>query len=98
MSTRATRAITASRASSLELAPKTNRRMGASRRERREDFMNNQISRRDVIAKLGTAAGVAVFGPRGARAQQAAPARTAPPTVISSPPRDFTPGAAPVSY
>src|SRR2546427_9805335 len=67
---------------------------------RLEVFMKNEISRRDVIATIGAAAGVALFAPRGARAQQAAqaPARTAPPTVISSPPRDFTPGATPVSY
>src|SRR2546427_13213405 len=67
---------------------------------RLEVFMKNEISRRDVIATIGAAAGVALFVPRGARAQQAAqaPARTAPPTVISSPPRDFTPGATPVSY
>src|SRR2546428_11570046 len=67
---------------------------------RLEVFMKNEISRRDVIATIGAAAGVALFVPRSARAQQAAqaPARTAPPTVISSPPRDFTPGATPVSY
>jgi gluconolactonase len=62
--------------------------------------MNNGISRRDVMAKLGAAAGVAVFVPRSARAQQGAPtpAKADPPTVISNPPRDFTPGAAPVTY
>src|SRR3977135_4728613 len=62
--------------------------------------MKDEISRRDVFAKIGAAAGIALFAPRGARAQQAAqaPARTNPPTVISNPPRDFTPGATPVSY
>ena len=62
--------------------------------------MKDEISRRDVFAKIGAAAGIALFVPRGARAQQAAqaPAKTNPPTVISNPPRDFTPGATPVSY
>jgi gluconolactonase len=65
-----------------------------------DSAVKNEISRRDVIAKIGAAAGAAVFVPRGARGQQAAqvPARTAPPSVISSPPRDFSPGATPVSY
>src|SRR5438128_12361581 len=67
---------------------------------RSEVFMRNEISRRDVMTKIGAAAGIALFVPRGARAQQAAraPAKTDPPTVISTPPRDFTPGATPVSY
>src|SRR4030095_1911858 len=67
---------------------------------RSEVSMRNDISRRDVMMKIGVVAGVAAFVPRGARAQQAAqaPARTTPPTVISSPPRDFTPGATPVTY
>ncbi len=64
------------------------------------------ISRRDAIHRLGTAAGVAAFVPRIVSAQAAAqtpqtppqPARTSPPSVISNPPRDFTPGAQPVTY
>src|SRR6202030_4017889 len=66
----------------------------------REVFMNNEMSRRDVMTKIGAAAGVALFVPRPARAQQGAqaPTKTSPPTVISSPPRDFGPGAAPVTY
>jgi gluconolactonase len=62
--------------------------------------MDNRISRRDVLGKLGSAAAVVVFAPRTARAQ-GAPAqapRPNPPTVISNPPRDFTPGAQPVTY
>jgi gluconolactonase len=58
------------------------------------------ITRRDFAFKAG-AAGVAVFAPRLAAAQQptqAPPARVNPPSVISSPPRDFTPGAQPVTY
>jgi len=58
---------------------------------------NLQFSRRDLIHKLGAAAGVAAFAPSLARAQGQAP-RPNPPTVVSSPPRDFTPGATPVTY
>src|SRR4030095_15726827 len=63
----------------------------------------SMITRRQVIHRLGTAAGVVAFAPRFANAQQAqqtaqAPARVSPPTVISNPPRDFTPGAQPVTY
>src|SRR5260221_1589597 len=59
------------------------------------------ISRRDVLQKIGAAAGIAAFAPRALAAQGAlAPAqpRVGPPTVISNPPRDFTPGAPPVTY
>jgi gluconolactonase len=62
--------------------------------------MDNRISRRDVLGKLGSAAAVVAFAPRTAGAQ-GAPAqapRPNPPTVISNPPRDFTPGAQPVTY
>ena len=44
------------------------------------------FSRRDLIQKIGAAAGVAAFVPRAVLAQQAAP-RVAPSTVISNPPR-----------
>ena len=62
--------------------------------------MNSEMSRRELMTRVGAAAGVAFLTPRSARAQQAAqaPAKTNPPTVISNPPRDFTPGATPVSY
>jgi gluconolactonase len=63
--------------------------------------MKNEITRRDALTKMGGAAGVLLFATTGARAQQGAPpapAKTSPPTVISSPPRDFTPGATPVTY
>src|SRR4026209_1521548 len=66
----------------------------------REVFMKNEISRRELMTRVGAAAGVAFFVPRDADAQQAAqaPARINPPSVISNPPRDFTPGATPVTY
>jgi gluconolactonase len=59
------------------------------------------ISRREVIARIGAAAGVAAFTPRLAGAQApAAPVpfrggKTDPPSVISNPPRDFS---QPVTY
>jgi gluconolactonase len=66
------------------------------------------ISRRDAIQKIGTVAGVAAFVPRSVHAEApqaqpqqqapAQPARTSPPSVISNPPRDFTPGAQPITY
>ena len=52
------------------------------------------VSRRDVITRIGAAAGVAAFAPRLA-AQTAQPAKTDPPSVISNPPRDFS---QPVTY
>ena len=59
------------------------------------------MSRRDLLRTLGGATGALALA-RGAGAQaqatQTAPLRTAPPTVVSTPPRDFTPGAPPVSY
>ena len=65
--------------------------------------MKREISRRQVIQRIGAAAGVAAFVPRVLAAQAAqapaqSPARVGPPTVISNPPRDFTPGAQPVTY
>src|SRR5215510_4197573 len=59
------------------------------------------ISRREAISRLATAVGTAAFVPRmlTAAAQTAqTPARSNPPSVISNPPRDFTPGAQPVTY
>jgi gluconolactonase len=64
-------------------------------------MQNGSISRRDVLQKLGAAAGIAALAPRALTAQagaQAAPPRLGPPTVVSNPPRDFTPGAQPVTY
>lgn len=62
----------------------------------------NALSRRDVLLRLGGAAGLAVVSGASIRAQgqvaQAAPARLGPPTVISAPPRDFSPGAPPTTY
>src|SRR5882672_7142396 len=61
-----------------------------------------QVSRRNLIHTVGAASGIAILAPRVARAQaqpsQPAPPRTSPRTVVSDPPRDFTPGALPVTY
>ena len=60
-----------------------------------------RYSRRDLIYTLGATAGLIGLRSRAARAQaqtQTMPARTDPRTVISTPPRDFTPGAQPVPY
>jgi hypothetical protein len=59
------------------------------------------MTRRELTLKMGALAGLAAVSPRLARAQapQAiVPARSSPPSVISNPPRDFSPGAPPVTY
>lgn len=54
------------------------------------------LSRRDLIATLGlTTAGVAAGWPAALRAQNARPG---PPSVVSTPPRDFSPEAPPTTY
>jgi gluconolactonase len=61
-----------------------------------------KTNRRDALQKIGAAAGLAALVPRVLEAQNATapapPSRVSPPSVISSPPRDFTPGAQPVTY
>jgi gluconolactonase len=59
-----------------------------------------RCSRRDLLLHAGVAAGVAAVSTHRVRAQTAqAPApRQSPPSVVSNPPRDFTPGAQPVTY
>jgi gluconolactonase len=58
------------------------------------------LSRRDLIQGVGAAAVTALVPRRAAGAQQAAQSAQGrqPPSVISNPPRDFTPGAQPVTY
>ena len=53
------------------------------------------ISRRSLITGVGLAAGVAVIAPRLARAQTGP---MAPPSTVTTPPRDFGPGGAPTTY
>jgi gluconolactonase len=60
------------------------------------------MTRRELAWKITAAAGLAAFSPRTALAQAPqpvpTPARSSPPSVISNPPRDFSPGAPPVTY
>ena len=59
-------------------------------------------SRRDLLYQIGVATGAAALSSRvlGGQAQTPAPppARISPPSVVSNPPRDFGPGAPPVTY
>src|SRR6185503_15506044 len=61
-----------------------------------------KCSRREVLYQIGAAAGAAAWSSRVVRGQAqtppAPPARSSPPSVISNPPRDFSPGAPPVTY
>jgi gluconolactonase len=59
------------------------------------------MTRRELTLKMGALAGLAAVSPRLARAQApqaVVPARSSPPSVTSNPPRDFSPGAPPVTY
>ena len=61
-----------------------------------------RYSRRDVLCQFGAAAGAAALSSRVLHGQaQTPPApmpRINPPSVVSNPPRDFSPGAPPVTY
>lgn len=60
--------------------------------------MTTQMTRRTLLATLGTAAGAALVAPDSAFAQARQGPPLSPPTVISDPPRDFGPGAPPTTY
>jgi gluconolactonase len=64
----------------------------------RPDHPEGAMSRRTLIAGLGAAAGAAVMASRAAMAQAPASGPVAPPSTITSPPRDFGPGGAPTTY
>src|SRR5881296_1306923 len=58
---------------------------------------SRQISRRLFMKAVGTVAGTAAFAPNATA--QAPPGKPAEPSsTVTSPPRDFTPGAPPVTY
>ena len=63
---------------------------------------SNSLTRRDLLFRLLGAASIAVVSGASLRGQnkvaQVAAPRLGPPSVVSTPPRDFSPGAAPVSY
>jgi len=56
------------------------------------------MTRRNLLATLGSAAGAALVTPASAFAQAGQSARPSAPTVVSNPPRDFGPGAPPTTY
>jgi gluconolactonase len=60
--------------------------------------MTIPMTRRTLLATLGTAAGTALVAPASAFAQARQGAPSSAPTVISNPPRDFGPGAPPTTY
>ena len=60
------------------------------------DAPPSSISRRALVKTLGVAAGALLVAPRAGSAQTPAPA--APPSTITSPPRDFGPNGAPTTY
>jgi gluconolactonase len=57
-----------------------------------------RMTRRELALQIAVATGMAAAASRRARAQAAPPTRTTPPSVVSTPPRDFSPGAPPVTY
>jgi gluconolactonase len=61
--------------------------------------VKNDVTRRGLLKTLGAVAGAAVVVPHTLRAQTATKASPqSAPTVISNPPRDFGPNAAPTTY
>ncbi|HEX4994975.1 MAG TPA: SMP-30/gluconolactonase/LRE family protein [Methylomirabilota bacterium] len=56
------------------------------------------ISRRVMLRSVGAAVGAAVLAPRLAGAQTPPSGPVAPPSTITSPPRDFSPRGAPTTY
>jgi gluconolactonase len=59
--------------------------------------VNDLMSRRKMLRSVGVTVGAAVFAPQLVRAQTA-PRPVAPPSTITQPPRDFSPGGAPTTY
>jgi gluconolactonase len=66
----------------------------------RTDTRTEQISRRRLLTSMGAVAGAVAIAPRltHAQAPAAPPKPSEPPTVISTPPRDFGPNAPPNVY
>ncbi|MBI3856836.1 MAG: SMP-30/gluconolactonase/LRE family protein, partial [Planctomycetes bacterium] len=58
----------------------------------------NSLSRRALIKGVGALAGVAALAPSTATSQDPPAGPVAPPTTVSKPPRDFSPGGAPTTY
>src|SRR5262245_8201447 len=66
--------------------------------ERSDVDNDRRMSRRMLIKTIGVAAGAAVVAPRVAAAQTPAGGPVAPPSTVTTPPRDFGPGGAPTTY
>jgi gluconolactonase len=60
--------------------------------------MNREMTRRRLMRTIGVVAGAAIAAPKTLSAQTIHGAPASPPTVISNPPRDFGPDAAPTTY
>ncbi len=58
----------------------------------------SQISRRTLIKAIGAVVGAAAVAPRIVRAQGPPGGPAAPPSTVTSPPRDFGPNGAPTTY
>src|SRR6266849_11041421 len=59
---------------------------------------NGVMSRRTLIKAVSAVAGAVVIAPRAAIAQAPPAGPATPPSTVTSPPRDFSPGAPPVTY
>jgi len=59
---------------------------------------DSALSRRSVIKAMGVGAGALALGSAAARAQDASMGPVAPPSTVTSPPRDFGPNGAPTTY
>jgi gluconolactonase len=66
--------------------------------ERLNGERGDVMSRRMLMKTIGVAAGSAVVMPRVARAQAPTSGPAAPPSTVTSPPRDFGPAGAPTTY
>ena len=66
--------------------------------ERLNGERGDVMSRRMLMKTIGVAAGAAVVMPRIAIAQAPTSGPAAPPSTVTSPPRDFGPGGAPTTY
>jgi gluconolactonase len=66
--------------------------------ERQDAHETARISRRSLIVGIGAVAGAAAVVPRMGRAQAPPGGPVAPPSTITSPPRDFSPSGAPTTY
>jgi gluconolactonase len=60
--------------------------------------MNREMTRRRLMRTIGVVAGAAIAAPKTLSAQTIHVTPASPPTVISNPPRDFGPDAAPTTY